>query len=1026
MDMIREYRFLLEMPPAAGRVYEAKRGGKRYEIREIPGCRFPVDEGVSCPDALRTAYAQAEGFLQRLSGTVALLRRRLRADGPVTLPTEVFRAGKMICAAVPLPAPCDLSVDTLHARLSHMELAMLLLSLLQQLEALGRIGFVHGDCSPVRLSISRRGKVFAAALTGCESGFLSGQKPEWLDFDPRCAAPELIRLRSAMDGGAAQETLDQAASAVGCAADMFALGCTFCHMLTGSPWMAADASGRPVSPGRQLLQGIPLRLPEVHPVWRSLLIRMTAPDPASRPVPREMIDVVNACISAGLFAELADPWSDAEALPESSGFGGFRIVLHGGRRMLVRHAADCWQLPGPFLWRPHAVQQLRATQGQKLKLLERREKRLRTLAATCGLLRPFRVIRRGRRVFISVSLPAGKLHPLSALSALVSTQEAEKLLEGLLKDVQCLHDAGLLHGAPDCDSIAVLIPETGAPQLLLTDPHRLCTAQERSRGYLSDAASELHPPEMAAMGTAANAEARHAALARLGPASDVFSLGLLAHVMLTGEMPRMSADGCLTPAVAASRDALVLAESLRQPWKQILKRMLAADPAERPQSCAEALRQYAAAAFREQHAENVTPAPVPESAVFFVQALPAEFLDERAEMLAAPVYPGKMEAPLRVAPAPPDVPAAAGETLHIADLDEEYDVPDYGELLSGFLRRPAVCREEGMAVLLRPLLPRLTYLKEHADWFEDRRRAWNRIAAAAGLIPVKSVAQHGGVAYGVTPACDEWERLTHLDLTACSPWLAHRWVSDLVRQLRDLHRQGVRCPLISPGEVAFPARRVPMQIRLHAFDHFQRASCPQDAQRWLQQLQDRYYPEECRSWAVDQPMAYLAPEAWENAFCGAGHPLTPATDLFCVGVLLHVMLCGRHPVRTGRNWRDAFARGGVVIDGKIPFAYRWLIMKLLAEDPAERPADCDEVLACLERIAREEDRIRTVTVRKDGVPLTGSTAELYAVAGETEHYVASAKVGATGRAAFKGWTPAGFTYVVRCGTHRQICRWRLT
>ena len=1035
METICGYRILRELTPVRGRVFEAERGGRRYEIREIPGCRFPTEEGISCPDALRPAQARAERFLQRLCSTVTHLRSRLHADGPVALPEEVFRAGQMICAAVPLPEPCAQRLETLHERLSHTQLAQLLRSLLLQLEALGRIGFVHGDCSPEHLSISRKDDVLTAALTGSETGFAAGRKPAWLDADPLYAAPELIRLRSAMDGSAAPEKCEAAAAAVGCAADMFALGCTFCHILTGSPWTATDGSGRPVPPGRQLLMGVPPQLPEMHAVWRSLLCRMTAPDPASRPSPRAMIDVVNACISGGLFGELADPWADFDVLAEFSGNADARIVQHHGRRTLMRHAADLWQLPRPFLWRPGGAQQLRCAHSHALKRLERLEKRVRPLAGMCGILRAFDVIRRGRRVFVAIPLPVGTLHPLSALFHLTSPEEEAALLTGLLEDMQRLHEAGLLHGALDGDSIAVLIPEGGRPQLLLTDPHRLHTRQEISRGFLSDTSPGLLAPEMAETLTAANAEERRAALSRLGPAADVFSLGLLAHEILTGEMPRMAADGCLTLAMASQRQAIVLAESLPPHQKMLLRRMLAPDPAERLKSCGEAARLLNAALPAEAHAASAV--PVAESPVCFVQELPEAFLDAGAALLLRPAAPAMIcelpevfvdggDALLCKLPAGGAELSAPEEALHIADLDEDYSVSDYGELPSGFLRQPATCREDGRAVLLRPLLPRLSFLAEHAGWFEQRRRDWNRIASAAGLMPVKAIAQHGGVAYGVTPACDEWERLTALNFAACSPWLAHKWISDLLRQLRELHRRGLRCPLISPGEVAFLAQRAPMHVRLHGFDHFQRPEHPQDEQLWLQQLQDRHYEEECRSWAADQPMAYLAPEACENVFCGAGHPLTPATDLFGVGVLLHVMLTGRHPVRGGRNWRDAYAREKVMIDGKIPFAFRCLIMKLLAEDPAERPADCDEVLAWLERIAGEEKKVRTVTVRRDGVPLAGSTAELYAVGRGAEHYVASARVGTGGRAAFKGCMPAGFAYEVRCGAHRQTCRWRLT
>ena len=247
----------------------------------------------------------------------------------------------------------------------------------------------------------------------------------------------------------------------------------------------------------------------------------------------------------------------------------------------------------------------------------------------------------------------------------------------------------------------------------------------------------------------------------------------------------------------------------------------------------------------------------------------------------------------------------------------------------------------------------------------------------------------------------------------------------LLEQLHMLHSRGMRCPLVSPGQLLFLHKHQPVQIRLHAFDHLLRADHPEDALHWAQMIRERYLREECRSWAVDQPMAYLAPEVWDNVFEGADTAITPAADLFSLGVMMHVLLTGRHPVRSGRNWHDAHASGKVDVDVKLGFPMRCLLMKLLAEDPWKRPADCTEVLEFLQLIDREADRIRTVTVRHNGVPMAGCEVGLYALADGQEHLVATARVGASGRAAFRGCMPRGFTYEVRCGEYRRVCRWQL-
>src|SRR3954447_1607658 len=97
--------------------------------------------------------------------------------------------------------------------------------------------------------------------------------------------------------------------------------------------------------------------------------------------------------------------------------------------------------------------------------------------------------------------------------------------------------------------------------------------------------------------------------------------------------------------------------------------------------------------------------------------------------------------------------------------------------------------------------------------------------------------------------------------------------------------------------------------------------------------------------------AYIAPERV------LGRPVTPATDVYALGLLLYKALCGRNP------WRDIDTTGGLVrahcerrpaplpaVPG-LPSEVPALVMKCLSKDPSRRPTSVD-VAAELNLLAR--------------------------------------------------------------------------
>lgn len=1070
MDEIRGYKILNEQTASSGKLFFAERWGKRYVVKEFLSYRFPTDEGVECPELLKGVERRAEQFFNHLCKTTEHIRRNCREDGLLNVSLEVFRQGKMIYKVSKLIESCDVEVDQLHVQLTPAQMNVLLKTILLQLEQFDRISFIHGDVKPENVVISRRGDVYTGGIIDYDTGFIAGgDVGEYVEYTPEYASPESILMHLVMDASPSEEELREAVEQVHCSTDIFAMACVFCQMLTGSVWVIEDEGGDPVSPGRQMLQGWPIRLPWIHPAWRGFLRQMAAADPAARPKPRAVIDGINACIVSGAFKEMVDPYAGLRAYelvkkapPVCD--SNMRIAARKGRnrRVLIWHVEDCWQLPHSFRRQPESVRRLRREHAENLTRLEKLATKVGGLSVYSKLLQPFKVYRQGKRVFAVQNKPKGKLLSLDKLHTLATPEEIDRMMIALLGDLQRCHDAGLMHGCLDRDSLWIADGGKGQLHLFLAGSHRLYEIEQLPHGSRIDASPELLAPEMAKYMTASSEEIRNDVKDMISGRADVFSLGLIYHLMLTGKLPAISDEACTCYAMAAEENAIRLKAKIGPERAKIIRRMISYEPEDRLQSCAEAAqlidRAYSGTCAQEAENElppemqegsleelvaepvsikappaparkaDVKPAPK-ETNSFFEQDLPDEFLDYGDELLGDEMAVSEEEVFFQ------ETELVQNEALEEDDewiaaefgtLSDEYEVADYSELPSGFLQQPARKKGSRSQALLRPLLPRIDQMKENASCFEARREAWNHVAEKKGLIRVEDVRQHEGVLYGVSPYAGEmWGQLANVDFAASSRPQVLQWINSLLEQLGALHQRELQCSLISPGEVLFVHRSGAVQALLHGFDHIRRAGSREDTEQWAMFLRGRYLREECSTWAVDQPMAYLSPEAWEVVFENAAHKLTSASDLFCMGVLLHVMLCGRIPVSQADNWRDAFARGRVVLDENLSFPWRWLIGQMLAEDPRKRPASCAEVQNVIKEIIEQESKRRTVTVKQNDVWAVGKTVSLYAMAGDKEYFVAEAKTNRNGRAAFTGYMPPAFTYEVRCEEIRQTCRWRL-
>jgi len=95
-------------------------------------------------------------------------------------------------------------------------------------------------------------------------------------------------------------------------------------------------------------------------------------------------------------------------------------------------------------------------------------------------------------------------------------------------------------------------------------------------------------------------------------------------------------------------------------------------------------------------------------------------------------------------------------------------------------------------------------------------------------------------------------------------------------------------------------------------------------------------------------LKYLAPE---RLSCGG--PITTASDVYSLGLMMHEMLAGVHPyastddAQLARMHRETLPGDLRDIDPTIPESLANLLPEMLAKDPLRRLASCDPVIRCL-------------------------------------------------------------------------------
>ena len=150
-------------------------------------------------------------------------------------------------------------------------------------------------------------------------------------------------------------------------------------------------------------------------------------------------------------------------------------------------------------------------------------------------------------------------------------------------------------------------------------------------------------------------------------------------------------------------------------------------------------------------------------------------------------------------------------------------------------------------------------------------------------------------------------------------------VLDLAGKLKDLHGQGILVQTLAPGFLLVNTDGEHFRGAVTGFLDARDLAAP--------------VPEE----APDLYDAdFAAPEVRENGLPG------PAADVYALGVLYHLLLSGMMP-ETEED-ADGWGRREPRLSGRLDMPHRALLERMLAEDPAARPQQMDEVCGEIRRI----------------------------------------------------------------------------
>ena len=1019
------YKLLKEQSASTCKLFYVSRFGRRYLLKQYNKYRFPSKESIESglKDVLK-AQAHAQSFYDHLVAVMKLMRKHCREGGLINLPLDVFRRGNFIYKVTRTLKPCGIETDKLHEKLTPAQMDVLLRTMLTQLDQLRRMNYVHGDIKQENFVVQKQGRYYTASLIDYETGFVIGEPPDGyaVEYTPETAAPEMIRYQCTRYGVNPDEA-KEAFAALTCAADIFAAGCVMANVLTGK-WLGEHIGDRFFSPTELIKKEQPLWIPECRPLWRVLLREMTRCNPGDRPDAAALLQTLAFADEAGWTRGQDHPFaalSEAYRLePEQRVLGGERMRLgarlRAGKGLFARKnrpGPTCmlWDLGGCWLGRrsgealPTAILREQEKRAQRrLNALETALPRLALAAVGTGALAPARIVEYGGAIFLEQPLPGVNWRCLSALEEGLPVEEADRLFEELFAAVAALHAQGLLNCAVTADDVLLYRAGDGREHLFLARPQRLVLADSVPEPDDFDLPADCLAPEIALYMGTQDQELRDSLRELIGAWSDIFSMGLIYHRLLTGRAPQMDAN-CPYPGYAAQMDGLRIDSQIDERRRGILKCMLPFQPADRPETLEDlrAIMDPSCSRKEEERPGNAA-ARNDESQPYedeWELDIDAEGWESAGDDEAPQNAPGGAKGgPTREGENPDEGIILEGKMAEIWIDDEPWDgdasesgepsvgetwrlddAPPVGRLCrareAGGTRVRFVCPDPGMT----------------EGELEKAAEIAGRCDALIGLDSIAAIGDEQWIVLDADPdACRAFpERLP------IAGEQAEEIFAKLLEAAQAFHDCGAVCGPILPDNLLVRGDRL-------LINGFETAALSGGANaRWRKRVGD-----------IPGIRDWLAPEVLPLLGGGEG-AMTPASDIYSLGLIFHWLLSGKLPEATGED--------GPGIDPALAFAERWLIGRMLCRDPLRRPRSCEAIARELAELAEKRTHSHSVTVKVDGSPAQDCEAKLFARTEDGDVFVGMARTDRQGRAHFHGALPA-LDYYVLCSGQRVNCRWR--
>lgn len=994
-EKLRGYKVFREVLTNTSKLYYARRFSRRYVIKEYANYRFLSEENrKDASMSLLEVDRRAQAFLEHLRRVFKLMRRGCRTNGLLNIPLDVFRQDVRIYKVTRMVDTCDIEPFQLRSHTTRQQMDIFLKTVLVQLDLLRRMRFVHGDIKPENVLVTGREKCYSAVVIDYEGGLVlgSGWDGHNIEYTPEYASPEMLAFQSARSSGTEAE-IQAAYQKLDCAADIYSAGCVFASILTGTipGWRGENG---PLIVAAELLKGhVPLWLPKFHPFWRMLVKAMLQYDPAERPTADELLDALQVGEDAGLMKQLELPFQALEGYV----FGETPAESFGGQQMRVGRERAGYE--------PYAVWHLDnawTVEQPKVPILERQraaaQRRRDYIAAVLEKL--------GGAPPASVPLPQGELVLLEALCFLAqplpegdrltieafakdpcSRPDAKRIMLELLDLVDRLHSAGLLSCAMTKEDVWIVKDSGGAAHPLLARPQRFLLMEQIPEPEDLDIPADILAPELCMYLGCQNTEDRQAVAKMIGTWSDIFSLGLIYHLLLCGELPAMAAPEYIYPGLAVQEDetgenGLLFHGELSAAQQAILRSMTAFEPEERIGTCS-----MAAAMIREgepagepEPVVQKAPPPRKKKAAYRWRAVSEEEfgnLIDLAEEIDEPEGSGTVyldendveEAPLDLESE--DIPEPDTDPVLREFRGEKWYIWEDSETGKDKLIRRSLGLEAGKAAL--PAIHQLAHANGTLLDIERRFRLEESWYAATNVPPEMSrclADQEGGI----------------------TPEEADEILLSMLLAVETLHGNDMVCAVIRPEDILI----TPDGVRFDPYENGLFLDSPDAEIRWADRVRrDRRHFEQLRKW--------MAPEL-RSALESDCVNIPKKCDLYSLGLLYHWLLLGSLPDRRKLHLAS--------LDCAITFGRRWLLSQMLSKKRITTGGAITMV--------RQLVDLQGVTHTFGAGRIWGEKAALYARAYGREIFVTEAETDDSGSLTCCGGLPE-LEYFIRCEGETVEC-----